>query len=74
MRLSEERLVQIGQSEAHQLKPAPSQHSNGQNNPGTNRLQGNGIGGGAAASSRTRSITDSRKPDDGISTSSVERM
>jgi hypothetical protein len=38
------------------------------------RFHGKGMGGGAAASSRTRSITDSRKPEEGISGSSDARM
>ena len=37
--------------------------------PGTTRFQGNGIGFGIAASSRTRSITAETKPDEGASSS-----
>src|SRR5580692_9888559 len=42
--------------------------------PGKARFQGKGMGGGAAASSRTRTITEARKPEDGTSSPSVERM
>ncbi len=37
-------------------------------------FQGNGIGGGAAASRRTASMTETAKPDDGSISSSCERM
>src|SRR5208282_4999835 len=42
--------------------------------PGRARFQGNGIGGGAAASYRTASMTETAKPDDGRISSSRERM
>ena len=42
--------------------------------PGRARFQGNGIGGGAAASRRTASMTETAKPDDGSISSSRERM
>src|ERR1700682_210611 len=42
--------------------------------PGSARFQGNGIGGGAAASRRTASMTETGKPHDGSISSSRERM
>jgi len=42
--------------------------------PGSARFQGKGIGGGAAASSRTRSITEARKPDEGANSSSAAKI
>src|SRR6266446_5933396 len=48
-------------------KPATSR-------PGRARFHGNGIGGGAAASRRTASMTETAKPDDGSISSSWERM
>src|SRR6202795_2223671 len=42
--------------------------------PGKARFHGNGIGGGAAASRRTASMTETAKPDDGRISSSRERM
>src|SRR6185437_1588039 len=42
--------------------------------PGMARFHGNGMGGGAAASSSTRSMTRARKPEVGISSSFWARM
>ena len=42
--------------------------------PGMARFHGNGMGGGAVASSRTRSITEARKPEVGTRWSSVARI
>src|SRR5208337_4943499 len=42
--------------------------------PGRARFHGNGIGGGAAASRRTASMTETAKPDDGRISPSPERM
>src|ERR1700678_494020 len=42
--------------------------------PGRARFHGNGIGGGAAASRRTASMTATAKPDDGSISSSLERI
>src|SRR5260370_20262030 len=42
--------------------------------PGIARFHGKGMGGGAAASSSTRSMTEARKPEEGISSGSFAIM
>ncbi len=62
------RLIRVNSTAPQQKTPAASRM------PGTARIHEKGIGGGAAASSSTRSITEAMKPEEGINSPSVARM